>query len=138
MPLRGLLERPRWHRSILVTDGDAVIRRELASVLEPEGFSVFEASRGREALEVVQRSVVDVLILNMLLPDVDGLNALSLIRRVSRPLPCIFIGEHLSKEMRLKAMTADAFAVLEEPFRPQVLRDTVWRVVHRYYGPPEQ
>lgn len=135
------MERPRWHRSILVTDGDAWMRRELASTLEPEGFSVFEASAGCEAVEVVRSSVVDILILNMLLPDVDGVNTLKLIRRVARPLPCIFIGEHLSKEMRIEALEADAFAVLEvssrrEAFRPQVLRDTVWRVVHRYYGPP--
>lgn len=136
MEYRGLLERPRWHRSILVTDRDAAIRRELASVLEPEGFSVFEASAGCEAVERVRSSAVDILILNMLLPDVDGVRTLKLIRRIVRPLPCIFIGEHLSKEMRIEAMSAEAFAVLEEPFPPQVLRDTVWRVVHRYYGPP--
>ena len=137
MTLRGLLNRPRWHRSILVTDEDAALRRELAAVLEPDGFSVFEASAGREAVEMVRSGSVDILILNMLLPDVDGVNTLKMIKRVVWPLPCIFIGERVSKEMRLEAMTAEAFAVLEEPFRPQVLRDTVWRVVDRYYGSPE-
>lgn len=136
MRLRGLLDKPSGHHSILVTDRDVGIRRELVSLLEPEGFSVFEASAGREAVELVRKSMVDILILNMLLPDVDGLKTLKLIRRFARPLPCIFIGERVSKEMRIKAMTAEAFAVLQEPFRPEVLKDTVWRLVYRYYGPP--
>ena len=138
MSFRGLLDKPRWHRSILVTDSDAELRRELASVLEPEGFSVYQASAGGEAIEMVRCAVVDVVILNMLLPDFDGPDALSVIRRYAPPLPAIFFAERLSKEMRIKAMSADAFAALEEPLHPEVLRDTVWRLVHRYYGPPER
>ena len=134
MALRGLLKQPSGHHSILVTDSDAAVRREVASVLEPEGFSVFEASGGREALELARKRIVDILILNMLLPDVDGLDTLRLIRKLARPIPCIFIGEHVSKEMRIQAMTAEAFAVLEEPFRREVLTRTVWKLVHRYFG----
>ena len=134
MTWRGLLEKPRWHRSILVTDSDEVMRHELTEMLEPEGFSVFEASGGREAVEVVRSRAMDIVILNMLLPDVDGVNTLGLMRKVARPMPCIFIGEHVSKEQRMQAMTAEAFAVLEEPFRPELMRETVWRVVHRYYS----
>ena len=136
MTLRGYLDQPSGHHSILVTDGDTGVRRDLVSLLEPEGFSVFEASAGREAVELVRTSAVDILILNMLLPDVDGLNALTLIRKYARPLPCIFIGTRVSKEMRIKAMTAEAFAVLQEPLHPEVMKDTVWRLVYRYYGPP--
>lgn len=134
MALRGLLKKPSGHHSILITDSDATVRREVASVLEPEGFSVFEASGGCEAVELARKSIADILILNMLLPDVDGLNTLRLIRKLARPMPCIFIGECVSKEMRIQAMTAEAFAVLEEPFRPEVLTRTVWKLVHRYFG----
>jgi len=136
MALRGLLREPTGHHSILITDSDATMRGELVSMLEPEGFSVFEASAAREAAEVVRTSLVDILILNMLLPDVGGVNSLKLIARLARPLPCIFIGERVSKEMRIQAMTADAFAVLEEPFSPDVLTRTVWKLVYHYYGPP--
>ena len=112
------------------------MRQEVVSLLEPEGFSVYEASGGGEAVEIARQRLIDILILNMLLPDVDGLNTLRLIRQLGRPVPCIFFGEHLSKEMRMQALSAEAFAVLEEPFRPEVLTETVWKLVYRYFGPP--
>lgn len=131
-----LLEKPSGHHSILVTDSDATIRQQLMAALEPEGFSVYEAAGGREAVELARKRIVDILILNMMLPDSDGVNTLRLIRQLVEPLPCIFIGNRVSKEMRMQALTAEAFAVLEGPFQPVLLTRTVWKLVHRYFGPP--
>ena len=132
-----LLNLPRSHRSILVADQNARIREQFVHSLERDGFSIYEAEAGREVIDLARKRIVDILIMEMALPDLDGIHTLRMVNRLVGPIPCIFIAESVSKEMWMRAFAEHAFALLAAPFRGEVVRRTVWDAVHRYFGPSE-
>ena len=134
--MKGLLKLPRFHRSILVADHDRELRERMVRSLERDGFSIYEAEAGREVLEAAKKRVFDILVMEMELPDLDGVHTLRMVHRLVGPIPCIFVAEEVSKEMWLNALTAHAFALLEAPLRGEVLRRTVWDLIRRSFGPP--
>ena len=134
--MKGLLNVPRSHRSILVADPDAEIRELLVRSLERDGFSIYEAEGGREVIDLAKKRIVDILIMEMQLPDLDGVHTLRMVNQMVGPIPCIFIASEISKEMWLNALTAHAFALLGVPFHAGVVRRTVHDLVNRSFGPP--
>src|SRR5687767_11657850 len=70
---------PSSTRSVLIVDDDAIVRETTAMVLEDEGHDVATASSGREALECLERRTVDVVLLDLGLPDASGLEILGAI-----------------------------------------------------------
>ena len=134
--MRGLLNIPRDHHAILVADHDRRVRRSLVDALEPEGFSVYEAEAAGQVIAMARRRIVDVLILEMELPDLDGPHTLRMVKDLVGPMPTIFIGPELSKEQWMSALMSHAFALLQLPLNQRVLRRTVWDLIRRYYGPP--
>jgi two-component system, OmpR family, KDP operon response regulator KdpE len=133
--MKGLLRLPPNHRSILVADQDEGVRGLFVRSLEPEGFSVYEAEAGREVLVLARKRLFDILIMEVSLPDLDGVHTLRLIRETVGPVPCILIGEELTKEVWMNALAVEAYALLEAPFRGEVVRHTVLDLVHRHFGP---
>ena len=134
--MKGFLSVPHGHHSILVAEFDRDFRQSLVRSLERDGFSVYEAQAAREVIEFARTRIVDVLIMEMELPDLDGVHTLRMVNQLVGPIPCIFIGRKLSKEMWMNALTSHAFALLEVPLRGEVVRRTVWDLVHRMFGPP--
>jgi len=118
-----------------VADHKESIRRQFVRSLERDGFSIYEAEAGREVIDLAKKRMVDILIMEMELPDLDGIHTLRMVNHLVGPIPCIFIAEAVSKEMWITAFTEHAFALLEAPFRGEVVRRTVWDLVHRYFGP---
>ncbi len=133
--MRRLLDLPKSHRSILVADHDDEVRVKVVRSLEMDGFSVYEAQASREVIDIAKKRMIDVLIMEMQLPDLDGIHTLRMIHQLVGPMPCIFIGEHLTKENWLNAMTARAYALLETPFAEDVIRRTVHELINRHFGP---
>ena len=133
--MKGLLRVPPNHRSILVADQDREVRGVFVRSLERDGFSVYEAEAGHEVLSFARRRLFDILIMEVSLPDLDGVHTLRMIRETIGPVPCILIGAELTKEVWMNALTVDAYALLEAPFRGEVVRQTVWDLVRRQFGP---
>jgi CheY-like chemotaxis protein len=67
--------------TILLIDDEPIIRQLFQKVLEHEGHSVLTASNGREALEVLRENKPDLLLLDMMMPQMDGISFLRLMRR---------------------------------------------------------
>jgi DNA-binding NtrC family response regulator len=133
--MKGLLNVPPFHRSILVADHDRAVRQLFVRSLERDGFSIYEAEASREAVDLAKKRIIDILIIEMDLPDLDGLHTLRMINQMVGPMPCILIGSDISKETWINALTAHAFALLEAPFRGEVVRRTVLELVYRHFGP---
>ena len=134
--MKGLLERPQSHRSILVADHDHAVRQQVVRWLERDGFSIYEAGWGREVIDMAKKRFLDILIMEMDLPDLSGLQTLRTVNRLVGPIPCILLAAESSKEMWLNALTEHAFALMEAPFRGEVIRRTVWDLVRRTFGQP--
>jgi two-component system KDP operon response regulator KdpE len=75
---------------ILIVDDEPAIRRFLKSSLEAQGFAVDQAETGRGALESARRTKPDLVVLDLGLPDIDGLNVIAEIRKFS-PVPIIVL-----------------------------------------------
>lgn len=76
-------------RTILVVDDAALVRVYYRSILEGAGFRVEEALNGLEALEALLRKTIDLLIVDINMPQMDGLSFLRLLRQKERPLASI-------------------------------------------------
>jgi two-component system, NtrC family, nitrogen regulation response regulator NtrX len=104
---------------ILVVDDEKNIRRTLRMVLEGEGYSVEEAGSAEEGLAVLESSGIDAVLLDVKLPGISGIDALT--RRVSLP-PTIMISGHATIDHAVRATKLGAFDFLEKPLdRARVL-----------------
>jgi two-component system, chemotaxis family, chemotaxis protein CheY len=67
--------------SILIIDDDASVRDSLRRTLHKEGYTILEASEGREGLKQLEHSLADLILLDMFMPDKDGLETIGELRR---------------------------------------------------------
>ena len=67
--------------SILIIDNDDSVRESLRRTLHKEGYTIMEASEGRRGLKQLERQPVDVILLDMFMPDKDGLETIMALRR---------------------------------------------------------
>lgn len=117
--------------SILLVDDDESFIRPLCLTLEAEGYDVAAAIEGREALERVRSGNVDVMILDMLMPDVDGLEILRRTREVSPLTEIVVLTGHGSVSAGLEAMGLGAFDYLLKPCEPDDLLDRIRRALEK-------
>jgi two-component system response regulator AtoC len=102
--------------SVLVVDDEALIRKSLSKVLRAKGYAVETASTGEEGLEKLASVRPQVLILDMRLPDTDGLSVLRRARRVDPLLQVIMITAYGEIPMAFEAGKLDAVSFLRKPY----------------------
>lgn len=120
---------------LLVADDDAEFRRTLRLVLEPH-VELFEAACGEEAVEIVRTRKVDLVLLDMNMQALTGLDTLRLVKSLRAALPCIIITASFTDELRKSAAQADAFSVLKKPVTRRLLLSTVSRALEAAYDDP--
>jgi UDP-3-O-[3-hydroxymyristoyl] N-acetylglucosamine deacetylase len=113
--------------TVLVVDDEPEIRTSLRGILAEEGLRVLEAEDGRQALDVITRENPELVILDVWMPEVDGLQLLQQLHD-SGPAPSvIMISGHGNIETAVKATKLGAFDFIEKPFS----LDGLLRVVNR-------
>ena len=100
---------------ILIVDDDAQVRGTISRALSELGYTVREASNGREALDEVKEGGVDLVILDYVMPEMDGAEAAREIAAIDPDLPIIFSTGH-SALRALRSAAGDEVAVLQKPF----------------------
>jgi two-component system nitrogen regulation response regulator NtrX len=102
---------------ILVIDDDEEVRRSLKGLLEDEQYEVLNASNGDEGLQTLHDESVDLVLLDIIMPERDGLDVLSEVKRTvpSYP-PVIIISGYGDVETAVKALKAGAYDFVEKPF----------------------
>jgi len=70
--------------SILIVDDDEVMRETLSDVLKKRGYEIFSVGSGNGALSLMKKSIIDLILLDMRLPDIDGLEVLKKIKEFVR------------------------------------------------------
>jgi len=103
------------HEEILVVDDEKNIRGSLEGILKDEGYRVRGAASGEELLKQVQQTVPDLVILDVWLPGIDGLQALTELKRIHPELPVIMISGHGTVENAVKATRLGAYDFIEKP-----------------------
>lgn len=105
----------------LVVDDSWYMQLTMADVLESEGYDVSVASDGLSAIDTYQTDRPDVVLLDLVLPDVDGLSALSRIREIDRDARVVVVTGLLDDAARLQALRSGASGFLPKPFSVDLL-----------------
>jgi DNA-binding response OmpR family regulator len=101
---------------VLLVDDDAAIRRSVAVGLELEGFRVVSASGGRAALEAVERMRPAVVLLDLTMPDLDGLEVLQRLRSAGDQVPVCVLSARDEVEDRVRGLEVGADDYVVKPF----------------------
>jgi PAS domain S-box-containing protein len=117
--------------TVMLIDDEAGIRSAICELLELEGHTVIEASRGSEALERLRAQPIDAAILDLRLPDVSGLDLLAEIRAHSPDSEVIIVTGHASLPTALRAIENDAYSYLLKPLDADHLLSVLDRALEK-------
>ncbi len=115
---------------VLVVDDEELYRRALERILKRVGHEVLTARDGSEAVGVVSSRPVDLVLCDVKMPGINGLELVRQIHEIEPDLPCIVITGYSSAENSVEALRAGAFWYLEKPFEQERL-DVVRRLVEQ-------
>src|ERR687886_1088372 len=101
---------------ILVIDDEAAIRDSLKMTLEYEGYDFIGAATGQEGLALVERESPDLVLLDVKMPGMDGLEVLDRLRALNEALPVIVVSGHGTISTAVEATKKGAFDFIEKPF----------------------
>jgi two-component system, OmpR family, response regulator ResD len=121
--------------TILVVDDEATIREVVRRYLQHDGFHVEEAADGEAALAAVERRPPDLILLDLMLPGIDGLTLTRRLRRDAQPIPIIMLTARGQTSDRILGLDQGADDYIVKPFSPQEVVSRV-RAVLRRTSPP--
>jgi two-component system KDP operon response regulator KdpE len=108
-------------RHILVVDDEPQIRRALRLVLRANGYEVTEVGAGEAAIDALASSTFDLLILDLMLPDLDGVEVCRRVRQWSK-LPVVVLSAYGEEEIKVRALDEGADDFVTKPFSaPELL-----------------
>jgi CheY-like chemotaxis protein len=120
--------------SILITDDDHDFRETLRIVFEPRGFRTILAGDGEEALEIVRGQEVHLLLLDMHMPRLSGLETIRRVKQFKSLIPCILLSAALDDTLIKEAQMAEAFSVLSKPVSRLEITNVVEAALRRTYN----
>lgn len=101
---------------VLVVDDEASMRKNIIDILSREGCNIIEAADGLEAIDQVKKQSPDLILLDINLPQLDGLSALAEIRKIKPDSPVIIFTAYGTSDRAIEAMKEGAFDYIEKPF----------------------
>lgn len=110
---------------ILVLDDEEIVRVSCKKCLTPEGYDVDVAANGVEGLAMTENSRYDVILTDLKMPDMDGMEFLVKVKERHPDTKVIMITGYSTVEHAVKAMRMGAFNYIEKPFTPDALIDAV-------------
>lgn len=118
-------------RRILVLDDDPVVCQSLRRILGAEGYEVKVTERGRDALDVVSGEDVDLLITDIRLPDIIGIEVLRETKIIKPSTDVVVITGYPTLQDAKEATRLGALEYIEKPFTPEFIRNAANRVFDR-------
>ncbi len=107
--------------SILVIDDEPVLRLTFKHLLEDKGYRVWVAENGREGMEVFHRHPIDLVITDIVMPELDGFATIELLRSEAPTLPIIAMSAVADEREMQRSLTDPAFCCVSKPLNHRVL-----------------
>jgi CheY-like chemotaxis protein len=122
---------------ILVADDDRGNRETLAEVLETRGFQPVLAKDGGEAVEIVQVQMVHLVLIDMHMPRLTGLEAVAHLRQtLHKVLPTVLMTADATADLMKQAMQAQVYSVIPKPINLNLVLHTLAKALEAVYGKP--
>lgn len=129
---------PAGRGCVLIVDDEPNVRMTFRMALESAGLDVEEAEDGAAALERLPRSACDVVLLDLMMPGMGGMEVLRRLRDRGDEVPVVIVTAHGSIPDAVEAMRLGAIDFLSKPLTPEILRGVVAEVLLRHGpAPPE-
>jgi len=128
-----MLDKQLKDRRILVVDDEERMVRFIRLNLEYDGFRVVEAFNGTQAIEQVRNSLPDLVLLDIMMPDIDGFEVLRVVREISS-VPVIMLTAKGEEDDRVRGLEYGADDYITKPFSPRELVSRVRAVLRRTEG----
>jgi two-component system OmpR family response regulator len=106
---------------VLVVDDEAAIVDLVALTLRGAGFSVRTAGSGRQAMTLVAESIPELIVLDVMLPDIDGFTIQSTLAQQGVPTPVLFLSARDAVRDKVRGLTLGAYDYMTKPFSPDEL-----------------
>ncbi|MEJ2307103.1 MAG: sigma-54 dependent transcriptional regulator [candidate division WOR-3 bacterium] len=116
---------------VLIIDDDEKLLKLLSASLEKEGFVVSTAAKAEEGLERFREIDFDVCMVDLVLPDMDGIELLKVIRNIDSNFPVIMITGHATFDLAVKAMRMGAFYFIEKPASTKAILEILKRAIEQ-------
>jgi two-component system, OmpR family, response regulator len=123
---------------VLVVDDEASICALLSATLRLTGFDVRVAGGGREALVAAAEWVPDLVVLDVMMPDLDGFEVAQRLRAAGRPVPVLFLTARDSVEDRISGLTVGADDYVAKPFSLEEVVLRIRAILRRSLGESQQ
>jgi DNA-binding response OmpR family regulator len=117
-------------RKILVVDDEERMVRFIRLNLEHDGFQVVEANRGAQAIQLLRDQLPDLVLLDVMMPDIDGFEVLKMIREIN-PVPVIMLTAKSEEDDKVHGLELGADDYMTKPFSPRELVSRVKAVLRR-------
>ena len=115
--------------TILVADDDDDVRQVLAEALEGPARRLLQAKNGVEAVQLATGAPVDLVVLDLLMPEMDGVEAYRRIHAARPELPVVIVTGHTESDLMLKVLEIGPFTVLQKPLDIQKFRKVIDLIV---------
>lgn len=122
--------------TILLCDDDLMNRKVASKILVKEGFYILEAQNGQEALDILKKNRVDLILMDLMMPVMDGFEATKRIKNDDelRAIPLIIISALCDQEAVIKGLEIGADEYLAKPFDLMDFRLKIKNTLLRFYG----
>jgi CheY-like chemotaxis protein len=113
---------------ILIIDDAAFSRRMLKKCLQSEGYEIMEAANGKEGLEMIKTYQPGCILTDLLMPEMDGFELLSLIQKEGLKIPTIIISADIQDSSRQQGKDLGAVEFINKPIKEDEVRQAVRKV----------
>ncbi|MBL7048504.1 MAG: sigma-54-dependent Fis family transcriptional regulator [Nitrospira sp.] len=110
---------------ILVIDDEPIIRTSCERCLKPEGYEIKTTATGAEGLEFLKNEPFDLVLLDLMMPDMDGMEVLQMIKKTYPSIKVIMITGYSTVDTAVDTLRMGAFNYLQKPFNPDTLLNAV-------------
>jgi DNA-binding response OmpR family regulator len=124
---------------LLIVDDETNVRLNFRITLETEGYEIFEARSGEQAVQLLAKHSFALAILDVRMPGMDGLELLAKMRESGISVPAMIVTAYSDVPHAVKAMKLGAIDFLQKPLRPEDFRNIVAEIIKRHArpdGPP--
>lgn len=115
--------------NILIVDDAAFMRLRLKKLLEDQGYQIQEAANGREAVERYQAERPDLVLMDITMPEMSGIEALQAIRQIDSGVKVIMVSALGQQAMVIQAIQAGARDFIVKPYEPQRVLDSIKKLM---------
>jgi signal transduction histidine kinase len=115
---------------VLIIDDDAGMRSTLSDILETVNYKVKDFGKGREALDWLKKNSFDIVIMDIKLADIDGMELLAEVRLINPESPVIMMTGYASVETAVEAMKKGAYAYVVKPFNVDEVKAIIQKALH--------